>query len=198
MSYLAMALGPAEHGVARWYRRVLDAYYRHQARRYDAAVIEKDGERYGRPLEAGLAALAFQPQKILDLNTGTGYAALRLKEFFPHAKVIGTDLAGAMLERAREKASRHRVDIAFVYADSATLPFESAEFDLVTVQNAPLSLRESLRVLRPGGQLLLSYTSGALIPRYWLKRLEREISRFGAQSRITQCCGDGIFVLVTK
>ena len=75
-------------------------------------------------------------------------------------RYVGLDLTGAMLERARPRRGQLALDL--VQGDSQKLPFRSASFDaavlhliLAIVPDPVLALRETARVLRPGGHVLL-------------------------------------------
>jgi ubiquinone/menaquinone biosynthesis C-methylase UbiE len=97
----------------------------------------------------------------LDVGTGGGHTALLLA---PHvARVVATDLSPAMLAAARTHLAKKDVsNVEFVPADAEDLPFASATFDLVTCRNAahhlpdpPAFAAEAVRVLRPGGRLVV-------------------------------------------
>jgi SAM-dependent methyltransferase len=109
----------------------------------------------------------------LELGAGTGK---NFPYYGPAARVIASDLAWAMLARARR---RLRPPIrALLVADAAHLPIRDACVDSVVatfvccVQADPRpALGEIARVLRPGGQaLFLEYV---LPPRGWLRPLMR-------------------------
>ena len=87
------------------------------------------------PLQAALAKIE-APRRVLDLGTGTGVGARAIAKRFPEARVVGVDLAPAMVEEARrllepELAARVRYEAA----DAEHLPFEDASFDLVVLLN---------------------------------------------------------------
>jgi demethylmenaquinone methyltransferase/2-methoxy-6-polyprenyl-1,4-benzoquinol methylase len=100
---------------------------------------------------------------VLDCCTGTGDLAIafdrRLRGSSP---IVGTDFCRPMLEKAREKISREkgRQAIALFEADTQSLPFADATFDVVVVafglRNVADTVRgldEMIRVLQPGGRL---------------------------------------------
>lgn len=99
--------------------------------------------------------------RILDLATGTGWAARRLAE---HGHdVTGVDFAPDMLAAARELASARRLDIPFVEEDAEALSFDDGRFDalistfgVMFTQRPADAAREMARVLRPGGRLILA------------------------------------------
>ena len=106
-----------------------------------------------------LKALALQPgQRLLDIGTGTGWVVQYLAKRFPQAELEGTDLAPQMLVEARKIDPDHR----YFEADVCALPCEDASYDVVTTvftsRNFPQleqSVAEMMRVLKPGGQLLV-------------------------------------------
>ena len=94
--------------------------------------------------------------KILDLAAGTGSSSIVfLRE---GVKVVAADFSNGMLEEGRK---RHP-ELEFVFADAASLPFADEEFDTVTisfgirnVEKTEEALAEMLRVLKPGGKLVV-------------------------------------------
>jgi SAM-dependent methyltransferase len=106
-------------------------------------------------------AAALEPRRILETAAGTGIVTAALAEAFPEAEIVATDLNEAMLEVAAARLSSPRV--SFAPADAQSLPFEDGRFDLVACQFGAMffpdrlaAYREALRVLRPGGALLLN------------------------------------------
>ena len=100
--------------------------------------------------------------RVLDIGTGTGHTALA---FAPHVgEVVGLDLTEEMLREARKLAQKRNIDnVIFQSANVHRLPSELEEtFDLVICRRAAhhfsdieRSLAEMLRMLRPGGMLLI-------------------------------------------
>jgi SAM-dependent methyltransferase len=105
-----------------------------------------------------------QPQRgerWLDLACGTGAVALRAAK--AGANVTGSDLAPALVERARELAAADGLEVEFEVADCEELPYGNADFDVVSssfgVMFAPdheRGAKELGRVCRPGGRLGLT------------------------------------------
>jgi len=60
--------------------------------------------------------------QILDVGCGTGRHAVELAA--RGYRVTGIDLSAAMLEQARLKAARQRLDIEFIQCDARNLPFD--------------------------------------------------------------------------
>ena len=191
LSYMLMSFLFAA-GFPRWYERLNAWHYRRHAQHYDQSVIALEGARYAQALEAGLQALSVQPKRILDVNTGTGFVAQKLLALFPKSKIVATDLSEAMLTQARARFSQ----IEFLRADTAKLPFADQSFDLVTLHNGPPHFHEMARVLRPGGQMLLAFTSGARLPSWLVRRWLQHAERFGRIE--TGQTGDGLWLVLTK
>lgn len=100
---------------------------------------------------------------ILDCATGTGDLAIEFKKAVgPAGKVYGTDFCKEMLERAPQKAHLAGLEIFFSQQDVTELPYEDNSFDVVSiafgirnVENPKKGLSEMLRVLKPGGRLMV-------------------------------------------
>ncbi|MDC0358948.1 bifunctional demethylmenaquinone methyltransferase/2-methoxy-6-polyprenyl-1,4-benzoquinol methylase UbiE [Oligoflexia bacterium] len=102
---------------------------------------------------------------ILDLCCGTGDFSFALFEAAaPSGNVLGVDFVEKMLEIARRKkiAKAPQSDIIFQKGDATQLKLEATTFDYVTsafgirnVADTDQCLRESLRVLKPGGKILI-------------------------------------------
>jgi demethylmenaquinone methyltransferase/2-methoxy-6-polyprenyl-1,4-benzoquinol methylase len=108
-------------------------------------------------------ALDLDPSSVaLDLATGTGDLAL-LAAISTGARVVGVDLAPAMLARARAKARARRVPgVRFVLGEAADLPLRDGSvnaavigFGIRNVVEVRRALGEIRRVLRPGGTLVV-------------------------------------------
>lgn len=103
--------------------------------------------------------------RMLDVGCGTGTLAIAAwRRSQPGGSVVGVDVSEKMLAAARRKAGRAGLDIPFLQADAAELPFKGACFDIVTITTVMhmvpegrrcLCLREAFRVLCPGGRLLV-------------------------------------------
>ncbi|MBN8246850.1 MAG: ubiquinone/menaquinone biosynthesis methyltransferase [Verrucomicrobia bacterium] len=99
----------------------------------------------------------------LDVCCGTGDVAFALAR--AGAITTGFDFSAPMLAVARKRAGGWREAAKapeFLQGDALALPFPDASFDVVTISyglrnlaNLDRGLRELLRVLRPGGRLLI-------------------------------------------
>ena len=100
--------------------------------------------------------------QVLDLGAGTGTLAILVKRAHPAARVTGLDSDPAILVIARDKAARAKAEVAFDAGDAGALPYPDASFDrilsslvmsVLTTEQKRLAVRETRRVLRPGGVL---------------------------------------------
>ena len=99
----------------------------------------------------------------LDVATGTGDMLLAMKKENPEARVIGVDPAVKMVEVARKKIKKRRVeDALLVIADGEELPLKDRSVSGVTIafgiRNIPdrkKALAEMARVLKKGGVLVI-------------------------------------------
>ncbi len=75
-----------------------------------------------------------QPQRILDLATGTGDFAIASLKLNPK-EIVGMDISEGMLDVGRKKMIRNGYDgiISMKSGDSEMLPFDDNYFDALTV-----------------------------------------------------------------
>ncbi len=148
-------------------RRFVVWLYDRAAPRYDHIKrFDFDWERrfLGEPLASALRGLS--GARLLDVGTGTGRVARALSGVGGfRGVVVGLDPSRRMLLLARQRSPQ--TFTRWVRGWSAPLPFGEGTFDLVTCLEVleftprPVAvLRELIRVLRPGGLLLVSNRVG--------------------------------------
>lgn len=107
------------------------------------------------------------PEKILDIATGTGDLAILLAQTKAR-KIIGLDISEGMLEVGKIKIEEKNLSqtIEMVLGDSESMPFGDHYFDAITVafgvrnfEHLEKGLSEILRVLKPGGIFVILETS---------------------------------------
>jgi demethylmenaquinone methyltransferase/2-methoxy-6-polyprenyl-1,4-benzoquinol methylase len=102
---------------------------------------------------------------VLDIAGGTGDLAARFSEIVGDTgRVVLADINDSMLQVGRDKLLDKGLqgNLEFVQADAQYLPFPDESFDCITiafglrnVTDKDLALRSMLRVLKPGGRLLV-------------------------------------------
>lgn len=103
-------------------------------------------------------------ETILDAGCGTGALLIVLKSLYPGVDAKGLDPDEPALGIARNKSAGKGLDITWLKGFMAKMPLEDGSVDLVTSTLAfhhvkesekIASLRECLRVLKPGGRIIL-------------------------------------------
>ena len=140
-----------------------------------------------------------QPQRVLDLATGSGDLAQAVQSACPQAKVLGADFSVPMMREAQARHFR-----SLVAADGLALPFQDGVFDVLTVAfglrnmaSWPAALQEMNRVLRPGGRLFVLDFSIPRIPGirqmylFYLKQIMPRIAGWitGKREAYVYLCG---------
>lgn len=128
--------------VAKNYDRTNDLLSFYQSRLWRRAVRKAVDPRPGK--------------RILDVAAGTGTSSKAL--LVPGGEVVAADFSKGMIEQGKKQ----HPEISFVLADAMKLPFQAAEFDVVTisfglrnVEKYETALSEFHRVLKPGGKLVV-------------------------------------------
>lgn len=105
--------------------------------------------------------------RVLEVGVGTG---LSLPAYARAEGVVGIDISGPMLEKARRRVDRQGLSNVerLAVMDAEQLDFPDASFDVVVAQyvvtavpNPEAALDEFARVLRPGGEIILTSRVGA-------------------------------------
>lgn len=145
------------------------AYFRRVASRWD----QISASYFGRPVrDAAIAKAYLRPEMaVADIGAGSGFVAAGLAPLVKRVYVV--DGSAAMLEAARKNLASFD-NVEFHEADGAHLPFPEESLDAVFanmyLHHAPdplAALREMVRVLRPGGRLVI--TDMDAHPYAWLK-----------------------------
>jgi SAM-dependent methyltransferase len=145
------------------------------------ARVGGDSEQRLVPLESALAHVDREPERVLDVGTGTGTGALFIASRYPAADVLGIDLSDAMIVEAREKAHARGSDVRFEVADIAS--FESEPFDLVLMMNMPPFFDRVAALVPPGGYVVSIASRGPTTPFYTsAATLERGFGRRGLRT----------------
>ena len=104
-------------------------------------------------------------QSVLDIAGGTGDLAAKFSRIVgPEGTVVLADINDSMLKVGRDRLVDRGItdNVRFSQADAQHLPFPDNTFDVITiafglrnVTDKDMALRSMLRVLKPGGKLLV-------------------------------------------
>src|SRR5204862_3306441 len=104
------------------------------------------------------------PRLILDIASGTADMAIMACRLLNPDKVIGIDISQQMLEEGAKKIDKEQLvdKIELLRGDSEAINFAENTFDAVMAafgvrnfENLEKGLSEMLRVLKPGGRLVI-------------------------------------------
>jgi ubiquinone/menaquinone biosynthesis C-methylase UbiE len=117
---------------------------------------------------------------VLEIGVGTGR---NLPEYASVARLTGIDLSDGMLERARARAKEFGREVELLRGNAERLDFPDASFDTVvfslslcSIPDDSAAVREAVRVLRPGGRLVL--LEHVASPRRSIRAVEQAINFF--------------------
>lgn len=106
----------------------------------------------------------FQPNRVLDVATGTGDFAIEIARSLPTKQIIGVDISEGMLTVGRQKVNKAGLEKRLILesGDSEQLRFENDYFDAITVafgvrnfEHLETGLAEMYRVLKPASPLAI-------------------------------------------
>lgn len=125
------------------------------------------GPVFDRGRKASIAAAERIGGRILDVGIGTGISLL---DFSPKNRIVGVDISEQMLRKAQERVTDLGLDHveALEVMDAMNLSFPDDAFDVVLAQyvvtavpDPDRALDEFLRVLKPGGEIVITTRIGA-------------------------------------
>lgn len=133
---------------------------------YDALnhILSLDVDKIWRKKALKQIVDASAPVQVLDLACGTGDFSIAIAKALTGGHVTGVDLSEGMLAVMREKVDKAELNgmISIEEGDGENLRFPDNTFDRVTIafgirnfEDRPKGLREMLRVLKPGGRLVI-------------------------------------------
>jgi demethylmenaquinone methyltransferase/2-methoxy-6-polyprenyl-1,4-benzoquinol methylase len=131
------------------------------AHRYDLlnTLLSLNRDKYWRRFAVEHSGLA-SGESAIDVATGTGELAIELaKAVGPNGKVVGVDFCREMLDIAEEKCKGRCIELA--EGNAQELPCPDGTFDLATigfalrnVESVEKTLKEMVRVVKPGGKVI--------------------------------------------
>ena len=130
--------------------------YDESASRYDRKIRVPERLLFGSGRQWAAAQAV---GRTLEVAAGTGR---NLPYYDDAVSLTAVDLSAGMLDLARQRADQLGRDVEFSVADAQALPFETERFDTVVATLALCSIpddragvAEMVRVLKPGGRLVL-------------------------------------------
>jgi len=143
--------------------------------------------------EAGLELAEVKgPLRVLDVGAGTGTLSVQVAARCSGSQRLTLlDQSAQMLDQARAKPALAAAERFVIANATAGLPFDDDSFDRVVSSgvfyyfpNPVEALREQMRVVRPGGRVLVM---GSLQPKPWLVRVLAEtFNRFPTEKQYEQ------------
>jgi SAM-dependent methyltransferase len=148
-------------------------------------------------------------QRVLDVAAGNGNATLAAARRW--CDVVSTDYVGALLDRAKARASAEGLAVQFEQADAENLQFGDSAFDVVLstfgvmfTPNQEKAASELARVCKPGGKIGLANWTPASFVGEMFKVIGRYIppapgvkppSLWGTEERLRELFGSRIATL---
>jgi len=111
-----------------------------------------------------LSLKQLNPRNILDIATGTGDLSIQAYHLLKPDKILAVDLSEGMMDVGRKKVAKENLTdyISFEKQDCLNLDIPDNSFDVAMVafgvrnfENLDKGLQEILRVLKPGGRLMI-------------------------------------------
>jgi phosphatidylethanolamine/phosphatidyl-N-methylethanolamine N-methyltransferase len=143
---------------------------------------------FGRVFDAGrratIAAADSIGGRVLDVGVGTG---LSLSNYSATTRLVGVDLSEPMLRKAQERVRAFDLgnvemlavmDAKFLAFSTGTFNAVVAQYVITAVPEPEATLDEFIRVLKPGGELVLVNHIGAESgPRLWFELAFAPVAR---------------------
>ncbi|MGY0218656.1 class I SAM-dependent methyltransferase [Endozoicomonadaceae bacterium StTr2] len=127
---------------------------------YDRYIYPLNIEPFAQEMAQHLKLLA--PERVLETAAGSGAATECLLSGLSCREYLMTDISEDMIAQARKRLSS-RSYMSFAETDACLLPWQEPRFDAIVClfgymffQDQLRALSESLRVLEPGGHLLMA------------------------------------------
>jgi 2-polyprenyl-3-methyl-5-hydroxy-6-metoxy-1,4-benzoquinol methylase len=127
--------------------------------------LDRESANRGDWADHVLSGLRLNKPRTIDIGCGTGWLSARLAK---HGPVVATDLAGDVIDRARERYP----EVNFVAGDFAALGFDPGAFDVAVcletlshVADQQAFIGSIHRLLAPNGRLILTTQNRTVMSR---------------------------------
>lgn len=161
-----------------------------------------------KPLIEDKVKAGIKKMSILDVGCGTGIIALELAKNFPDYRVDAVDINSLRFKKNKEKNKTH-FNLNFYLADASHLPFDSDSYDIAFtrflleyIKKPENVIKEMIRVVRPGGYVLLQDLDGQLLTHYpyetEFKMKTQAIIKYLAKTGFDPFVGRKLFYLVKR
>lgn len=126
--------------------------------------------------EVAVNTLINEKKRMLEIGSTTGFTSVNMS-LLTGCQGVGIDINQKSVDESTKYAQKQGVcdRVKFIQGDATNLPFKDEEFDIVWASNVTSfildkekAIREYLRVLRPGGTLVV-------VPIYYIKRVPDSI-----------------------
>ncbi|MFW9876287.1 MAG: methyltransferase domain-containing protein [Candidatus Thorarchaeota archaeon] len=165
-----------EHVKKDWWKKIFNAYYL----KTDGDVVE-DQKITKSEVDYFLRIMNFQPEHyILDLCCGQGRHSIELARM-GFNNIYGLDRSRFLIQKAKSNAKNCGVVCRFREGDARKLPYATDSFDFIMILGNSFGyfesmnddfqvLKESFRVLKPWGKILIDITDGDYIKKNFQRR----------------------------
>ena len=192
------ALGPSQLPVELSQRIEKEAQENdeiYRRRSFDTLDLSKTHYGHRQMLDWALQRLPnLNGARVLDIGVGEGQSSVLLAR--AGAQVTGIDVSGEALERARELTRRCDVKAEFLRMAGEELHFPDASFDAILCMSVyhhmdlDRATREFVRVLRPGGRVVMIEPLATNPPAWLYRRLGRLLAREATSEETPLHVGD--------
>lgn len=139
-----------QHNKKRYYKRFFNIYA-HSSVPWQQVIIKRFTHQIALD----------KNERVLDVGAGIGNNVVTLKQYFN--QIVASDISDEALYELQKQYACEEVDLQVVVADVESLPFKDSTFDLVVCTEVfehcidfKKAFGECLRVLRPGGYIIVS------------------------------------------
>lgn len=125
-------------------------------------ISPSEAARAARMVAARTGAPGRKYARMLEVGSGSGWLSCMTVASGLAASAVATDISGGMLRACKEAADLNSLSVTQTQCDTQKLPFRDNTFDLVIgggflhhLEDEQAFFREAIRVLAPGGALLV-------------------------------------------